>query len=525
MVLTNGKHSQAPTAIARAVIYARVSTDRQAEEGVSLEVQRQQCAEYAQAQGWLITEVFVDDESSYHPREAYNRMMTKAVAREFDAICCYDYSRFGRDIAQSPADVARLELLGVKVVAISTPHAGRLERNIYFTLNDYFSYQTGQKVRPAHIARVQQGFYVGHAPIGYLLVPAAEGKPGRRVPKKLATDPDKAPLVAELFRSYSTGNVSIGDVAKKADALGLVSRHGKRIARSYVHVMLRNHVYLGLTVYGRRSASKFTKKGPRPPEEWIITKGLHDPIIDEATFNRCQELLDRHKVHYGNLTKGKPILSGILYCGTCGAKMQGRSQIRYRGQFTDTPGKPYAYILYACYQHEFFRNCENKTFHAGKPIEEFVQAQVMHLPITEADREAARKEAARIYASQHGDIKAQIKTLQDERDAHAADLKALSWRLVRDEIPAPLYNEMRQEKEKDMAALDKQIASYQAGQAQDKNIDDVLNFLKDVAWSDLDRQAWKETLALLVEKVIVVNKRKYRIEWRPGVEALLRPAP
>jgi hypothetical protein len=262
---------------------------------------------------------------------------------------------------------------------------------------------------------------------------------------------------------------------------------------------------------------------PTPPG--LVPKGQHPAIIDEATFKRCGELLDRHKAHYGPLTGGKPLLTGIFYCGYCGSKMLGHAYTWTRGQFTDRPGEKYTYILYSCYKHKFYRSCDNNTFHSGPHVEEWVKAQVMRLPITEAEREVAREEAVKMVTGRHGDVKAQIKALQDQRDAHVTDLKALSWRLVREEIPAPLYNEMRLEKEAQITALDKQIASIQAVQDQDKNLDAVLDFLKDVDWQDFDAQAWKEALVILMDSIILVAKRQYRIEWKPGVEVLLRPAP
>ncbi len=132
----SGSTSTAVAAPPRAVSYCRVSTDRQAQEGVSLAVQRDACREYAQAQGWLLEQEYVDDESSYAPREHYQRMLHDAIDGRFDVVLVYDFSRFGRDIAQSPADIAKLEALGVNVVAVSSPHAGRLERNIQFVLSD-----------------------------------------------------------------------------------------------------------------------------------------------------------------------------------------------------------------------------------------------------------------------------------------------------------------------------------------------------------------------------------------------------
>src|SRR3990172_10182806 len=48
----------------RAVIYIRVSTDKQAEQGVSLDVQEQRCRQYAKEKGWTVERVFPDEGES-----------------------------------------------------------------------------------------------------------------------------------------------------------------------------------------------------------------------------------------------------------------------------------------------------------------------------------------------------------------------------------------------------------------------------------------------------------------------------
>ncbi len=77
-------------------------------------------------------------------------------------------------------------------------------------------------------------------------------------------------------------------------------------------------MYIGKVVYGRRSNSKFEKKGARPKSEWVVAEGQHPPLIDEDTFRKCGEILDSHQRAYGALMGGKPLLTGVVYCNSCG---------------------------------------------------------------------------------------------------------------------------------------------------------------------------------------------------------------
>ena len=146
---------------------------------------------------------------------------------------------------------------------------------------------------------------------------------------------------------------------------------------------------------------------------------------------------------------------------------------------------------------------------------------MLRLPITPEDRFAAKREVQRILSEQTGDGKAKQKALQDQREAHVEELKALSWRLVREEIPASIYAEMRQDKEVQLIALDSQLKQLVSQDKQDTQSEEILKLLSSIDWSDFDNQAWKETLALLVKRIVVVGRGQYRIEWQPGVEVFL----
>ena len=146
---------------------------------------------------------------------------------------------------------------------------------------------------------------------------------------------------------------------------------------------------------------------------------------------------------------------------------------------------------------------------------------MLRLPITPEDRFAGKREVQRILSEQTGDGKAKQKALQDQREAHVEELKALSWRLVREEIPASIYAEMRQEKEAQLTALDLQLKQLETLDKQDAQSKEILDLLSSIDWSDFDDQAWKETLALLVKRIVVVGRNQYHIEWQSGVEVFL----
>ena len=185
--------------------------------------------------------------------------------------------------------------------------------------------------------------------------------------------------------------------------------------------------------------------------------------------------------------------------------MTGHGRWRQQAQRQQGPGRS-RYVTYRCYRAENIRDCANKRYYGGKSLEQWAKEQLMRLPITPKDRAVAKREAQRILRGQTGDLKAKQKVLQDQRDAHAEELKALSWRLVREEIPASIYAEMRQDKEAQLTTLDSQLNQLGAIDRQDIQSEEILKILSSIDWSDFDDQAWKETLAPLVKRIVVVDR-------------------
>ena len=62
------------------------------------------------------------------------------------------------------------------------------------------------------------------------------------------------------------------------------------------------------------------------PSEWVIYENTHEAIIDQETFDIVQRIRDgrRRLTPMGEM----PVLSGMLFCADCGAKLY---QVRHRG--------------------------------------------------------------------------------------------------------------------------------------------------------------------------------------------------
>ena len=514
----------------RAAIYCRVSTDRQKEEGESLTIQEDRCRQFAEQQGFVVAVVYTDSISAFSARPEYSRMLQDALDAKFEVVLIWRLDRFGRNIEEAPADYGRLEKLGIRVIDASSPHAGRLERNISFVLGDYYSYLLSGRVREALVERVNAGRWVSRPPLGYDLVPVpgvqAEGK--RKPPKMLSPNED-LPKIAELFRLFETGHYSLNMLTKESDRLGLGTPHRDKItgdhyrnpfSRQNVYNVLNNPAYRGATRYGKWARGKFEGKHVRPESEWIVIEDTHEAAVSKESFQRVQDTLRTHKYHYGHLVASRHLLLGLVYCGVCEGKMRANSTWRRRGKYGQMDDR-YYYTTWQCYRHFLRRDCTNTTYHGGKLLEEWVKAQLRRLPITDEDRTQAQVVFKQMMEEQSGGTIKRKRELLKAKEQHEADYKALAWDAVKGKIPESLWMEMKADKEKAIQEVDHELAQLDRNKGLERQVAEGLEFLGNVSWDALDLEGWREVLMLFVDRVVIEDRRTYRIEWKSEANTLL----
>ena len=124
------------------------------------------------------------------------------------------------------------------------------------------------------------------------------------------------PTPSEHFRS-----IGISTPAKEPEQPGFWQQ------RTVADILIKQE-HLGHTVNfkTRKKSFKCKKKVWNDPSEWQIFENTHEAIIDQETFDIVQRIRDarRRLTPMGEM----PILSGMLFCADCGAKLY---QVRARG--------------------------------------------------------------------------------------------------------------------------------------------------------------------------------------------------
>jgi site-specific DNA recombinase len=277
--------------------YARVSTPRQGEKGVSLQEQKAAIERYAAAHGLEITRWFEERESAAHAgRKAFTDMLRMLRFRKAQGVVIHKIDRSARNM-QDWADVGKLADAGVEVhfatenVDLKTV-AGRLSADIQAVVAAHYSRNLREEVKKGLYGRLKQGFYPFRAPIGYLDQGAAKEK---------VADPVRAPLVQEAFSLYSSGRFSLPDLVREMFRQGLRNRNGGPVTVNGFATILKNPFYIGL-IKIERSGQTFS--------------GNHELLVTTELFEKAQAILAGKRPDRSG--KHRFTYSRIARCKTCG---------------------------------------------------------------------------------------------------------------------------------------------------------------------------------------------------------------
>src|SRR6266545_3203800 len=245
-----------------AVIYLRVSTKEQAAkdetgEGYSIPAQREACIRYVAERGWDVADEFVDAGESARTadRPMLKAMLRRVAEGEIGAIVVHKIDRLARSMEDHVAIRAALRRSGVQLVSVTEnieeTASGRLVEGIHALMAEFYSANLASEIRKGMTQKAKMGGWPTKAPIGYLNI--RDKTAGKEI-AKVILDPERASLVREAFRLYSTGEYSILELQATMHAKGLTSPHARRagapMSASKLAEMLANPFYAGVVEWG-----------------------------------------------------------------------------------------------------------------------------------------------------------------------------------------------------------------------------------------------------------------------------------
>jgi len=101
--------------------------------------------------------------------------------------------------------------------------------------------------------------------------------------------------VRDMYRMLTADKLSVPEIARELNRKG-VKQAGKRPGNATwnyptVYQVLTNPKYAGIHVFGRSTQKLSTASVRLPKSEWVTTPGAFEPIVDQETFDRAQQVL------------------------------------------------------------------------------------------------------------------------------------------------------------------------------------------------------------------------------------------
>lgn len=318
-------------------IYPRVSTMRQVKEGFSLDAQRKNLTYFVESQGWNLCGDYGDEGISgknIKDRPGVKRLINDIKVKKIDAVVLYKFDRLTRDSRDTEDFIELIQEYNIAVytlsggyVDVSTP-SGRFNTRILGAAAQFERETTIDRVIDGFIGKVKKGYSLccNTPSYGY----------DRPKHQEIQTINEKeATVVRRIFNLYLHGR-SFTDIANILNSENIKPKNYGKIRKrrgineSYVvksvfqpktiKMILSNPNYVGKVRYGcNREQVDLKDACFENRDKGFIAPGLHEPIIDEDTFNQVQDKLKKVKsIHERSNYRNQYHFLGSLYCGFCG---------------------------------------------------------------------------------------------------------------------------------------------------------------------------------------------------------------
>lgn len=464
----------------KVAIYVRVSTQEQAVEGYSIAEQIDRLTKYCEAHSWRIYKVYTDPGFSGGniSRPSLQDLFYDCKRQCFDTVLVYKLDRLSRSQKDTLYIIEDIFLANhVDFISMSenfdtsTPF-GRAMIGILSVFAQLEREQIKERMAMGREGRAKQGKWhgSGNAPIGYDFVN------GCLVPNEY-----EAIQVKRIF-DLSVRGYSYSAIARAMS--GYTTKYGPyKIGNNTISTILRNPIYIGkiktLTGY---------------------IDGIHEPLIDEVTFNEAQKKVAEISEQYQKLQTGhygQYLLSGLCRCASCGST--------YSTHCCGTLKHRYKY--YKCHNRAYsWRNGTKKCLSPNIRVETLDSAvldEVRHLQLDPAYFDQVSSSSTLDSSSLIDTLNKRMDNIQKQigRTIKLYSLSSIDESDIENQLQA-LYSE------KD--SLSREIEKAAADR---KDTDNIKNILSMSNIDELDDTEKRNLVRLLIDHILINPNGDFEIYW------------
>lgn len=465
----------APPILPLTACYCRVSTENQI-ENYSIDEQKERLEAFCKAKGWAEPRFFIDPGFSGGSldRPALSAMCEQIRAGRIDTVVVYKLDRLSRSQKDTLYLIEDVFLKNnVNFVSVnenfdtSTPF-GKAMIGILSVFAQLEKDQITERFTMGRIGRAKSGLFHGggNAPTGYDYVDG-----------HLVVNEFTSMQVKEVFERFGKGE-SVHSIQRS-----MHETYGGWESHTKVYNVLKNSLYIGKVKFGG--------------EEY---DGEHKPIITPELFYETQRLMTERSEGVKDAQKtpfrAGFMLSGLVYCGNCGARYHGNHGC-YRCYSRAKSDKKYI----------IDPNCRNPNIPIGE-LDGIVCDEIMKISLDPSAVSGANEAEPAEADTRRATINARLAQIE-EQSAKLLDLYQLSG------MPVDAISDR-------MKALqeEKNRLTDQLGKLPHIFIDrrqeflDNLSRCREMLSDDVDTAEKRMYVASLVRRVTVADDGSVKVDWR-----------
>ncbi|WP_286082441.1 MULTISPECIES: recombinase family protein [Bacillota] len=508
----------------KAALYIRLSVEFNGQRGDSLETQKKIMESFAALHPDIqVSGIYTDNgiTGRTFERAAFQQMLADVEAGKINCIIVKDLSRLGRSTIDTGYYIEKyFPVRQVRFIAVNDQYDSEADQNsgehiilpFKNMVNEAYAADISRKVRSQTRQSMKSGDYVGaRPPYGY-----------RKDPEnchKLIVNEETAPAVRDIFQ-WAADGVSLNRIATRLNEQGIITPgfylvkcgliKPSRLMGSgnwqtwTITKILADEVYVGDMVQGKTKTIGH-KQVPTEPEEWIVVRDTHEPLIRRELFEKVQELR-RQAAEKSRDQTGIPytenVLRGRIFCGHCGKNLHRK---RSHGVY---------------YFHCISNGRIAKDYCPGVCLKEtdlfdIILAYIMKEAETVIGNNLRLKEQDPRIAERKASAEKEQKRLLASVEQNRSFLRSLYENLVTGILTSGEYAELKQDYESRITA---DMAQAQALDEQQKELQKQLHkfssLAKKLAMIDGNTKLTARLVDELIEKVIVRDRQNVEIVFR-----------
>lgn len=351
----------------RAIIYCRVSTDKQKQDGESLEYQEEKCRQWAELHEMDVIVVFLEAKSGYiHYSLREKLTLARQMVRDglADGIIVWDLRRFSRNFVHSAMIFEEIESAGGEIISVSENIDNSLTGKLIRSILAWSAESEREKILE-YANRYWQTRLAQELPI-------ATGQPlygwqwANEEKTKYMLNKEEAAVRISIFKMFTELEMSLRAIAHKLMEDGILpparvrkikGREGVTWHPGTIRKILMDPENVGILTLCKTTnvMSDTGKKRHVPNEKKKVVLGLVPAIVTVETYDQAQYKLQNNPILKSNEPKQNAedfLLKGHVICKTCGYRMGSKNK--------QNSGHVYAY--YHCTKNRIrYDSCPSQT--------------------------------------------------------------------------------------------------------------------------------------------------------------------